>query len=167
MTWPTDMIIMLRHLIDDLSATPTYSDDRLKQLTLVSAILVANDMELTTGYTVDLTGLTISPDPMADEDYSNLIILKSACLLSETDLRSNACKFLKVKDDKSYIDNTAAMEVYKTIYSGKNGPCALYQQALTEFQINQISNIGRAIMTPIRTQMYSYYIPEKGIVNGR
>lgn len=154
MVWSTDMVTMLRHMINDLSATPSYSDARLQQLILVAATLVRVDMSLTDTYTIDLTGLSITPDPMEDEDYSNLILLKSACMLSETDMRENACKFLKVKDDKSFIDNTKAADIYKSIYEGEHGPCALYKQSLLDYQINQISNIGRAIMTPIRTQLY-------------
>ena len=81
MVWQTEMVRIVRHLINDIDAA-SYADDRLEETILVSAQLVLHEIDFDNTYTVDVDGLSLSPDPtgLANKDnaFINLICLKSS-----------------------------------------------------------------------------------------
>lgn len=90
MGWQQEATLMLRTLIFDFADEPEYSDSRLLQLLIVSAKLVNQDVSLDNDYTVSMTSLSITPDPLAleDEEFLGLICLKAACLADQGQYRS-------------------------------------------------------------------------------
>jgi hypothetical protein len=102
MSFESDVLLMVRHLIDDIECDPayTYSDDRLLSLIFVSASLV--NMDLGGSYTINLSGQSISPTP--DADFNNLVALKAACRLLSAIAISYARNDFKVQDGPSIVD---------------------------------------------------------------
>jgi hypothetical protein len=80
MAWNTEIPIIVRVLINDMSDSPTYSDERLQQVIAVSAKYVQFDVVLDNSYRVDVINPTISPDPtdLKDEIFISLVSLKAA-----------------------------------------------------------------------------------------
>ena len=76
MSWQLELPIIVRTWINDLDDRPTYEDDRLQQVLVVSAQYVNREINLPNDYEVNLTNLTITPDPCTladrDEDFIGL-----------------------------------------------------------------------------------------------
>ena len=71
MAWQSEMVRMLRHVVNDLdSSSYSFTDDRLEESILVSAQLVLTEIDFENTYTVDVDGLVLTPDPttLADKD---------------------------------------------------------------------------------------------------
>ena len=94
MSWKNEIPIIVRVWINDLSDTPTYSDDRIKQLIVVAAQYVKREMNFNTVYTIDTLTQSISPDPTTlaapDQDFIGFVALKAACLLDQSTFRTKA-----------------------------------------------------------------------------
>jgi len=90
MAWQDITIPMLRVLINDMGATPTYDDDTMTQLLLVSAMYVIQDVDFDISYSVDIVGQTISPDPSTDVIFTNFIVMKAACQADISTYRTKA-----------------------------------------------------------------------------
>ena len=63
MSWQIELPLIVRSWINDLSDTPTYSDERIQQLLVVAAQHVVQQVDLTTKYTVNIINPDLSPDP--------------------------------------------------------------------------------------------------------
>ena len=80
MAWETDLVTILRNVIFDVDSTNyTYSDERLKEMLVVSAQLVNSEIKLDNDYTISISTTGISPDPTAvnDVDAQNFFVLKA------------------------------------------------------------------------------------------
>ena len=92
--WKTPVRLMVRVLINDLEASPTYSDARIDQVAVVAAQFVNKDITLGNEYTIDVVGETISPDPSVtstkDELFINSIVLKASCIIDQSTFRTKA-----------------------------------------------------------------------------
>lgn len=152
--WQTECIKIIRHMVDDLSSTPTYSQDRLEELFLVAAQLVKQDIVFGQVYTIDVDQLTLSPDPTEptrDENFINLVCLKAACMLDFAAARTAAGQAIAIKDGSSSIDlKGTADNRFKFL---KEGWCKKYDQAVIDYDINSNQVAGAAIMSPFKTIM--------------
>lgn len=150
MYWEDELIITIRVLINDLEYTPTYSDDRITQLAVVSAKYVLQDATLANSYLVDVVNETISPDPAdpdnRDEIFLGLIGMKSACLLDHSTYRTKAAlEGISTRLGAAALNVGGHLAGYKTLLD--NGPCALYDQLILD---NNMGNglAVRAILSP-------------------
>lgn len=102
MSFQSDVLLMVRHLVDDIECDPayTYSDERLISLIFVSSALV--NMDLGGSYIIDLRGQSITPIP--DTDFTNLVALKAACRLLSAIAISYARNDFKIQDGPSIVD---------------------------------------------------------------
>lgn len=101
MSFETDVLMMVRHLTDDVDCGAyTYSDDRLIALIFVASNYV--NMDISGSYTISLSNQTISPTP--DANFVNLVSLKAACLLLRSVASSYARQDFKFQDGPSTID---------------------------------------------------------------
>jgi len=102
MSFQSNVLLMVRHLVDDIECDQayTYSDERLLSLIFVSASLV--NMDLGGSYIIDLKGQSISPTP--DSDFTNLVALKAACRLLSAIAISYARNDFKIQDGPSIVD---------------------------------------------------------------
>ena len=67
MPWKIDLVLMFRSLIGDLD-NAKFTDERLKQILTVGAYNVVNDADFSNTYTVDVASVSISPDPISEND---------------------------------------------------------------------------------------------------
>jgi hypothetical protein len=153
MAWDTELVQILRVLVNDLADTPAYSDDRLKLVLLVAARQVQSEVVLPAAYTTDLQALTLTPDPTdpttVNESAANLFCLKAACILDRGETRAAAGQAIAVRDGSSSIDLRSALggrlELLKVSW------CAAYDRARLEYAAGQSGSVaGAAVIGPFR-----------------
>jgi len=145
MAWKTDLVLMLRSLVGDLDMT-TYTDERLKQIIVAGAYNVANDADFTETYVIDITAVSISPDPVdkKDTDFSCLTVFKSACILMGSEAKTQSTNAISIKDGPSSIDLRAVSKNYYILYKDF---CEKYEEILKTYQYNN-TLVGQVILGP-------------------
>lgn len=148
--WQIEIPIIVRNLINDLDATPTYGDDRINQLVVVAARYVLSEVILNNEYTIDIINTTISPDPSnpetRDVDFVGFVALKAACLLDHSTLRTKAAnEGISASLGPAKLSVGGNLSGYKNIID--TGPCSMYRDLVMEHNIGNISNV-RAILSP-------------------
>ena len=146
MAWDTTMITMLRAIIGDLDGD-TYEDERLKQLLVVAATFVQDDVG--TSYTISVPLSTISPDPVdtGDEGFVNLVVIKTACMIGVADWKTKSRNAMMVKDDVSSIDGR---NIASEAREWARDLCKGYEDAELEYRLGN-SRAGHAIIGPHMT----------------
>lgn len=151
MSWFTELPRILRHMIEDLSATPTFSDIRLEETILVAAQLIRHEIDFAQTYTIDVDEHTLSPDPTLptrDEAFINLTLLKAGCIIEgsryRTELVGNKGG-IRVRDGSSEVDLRGSLEGFQYLF--KNGWCLEYEKAKFEFMSGNMVP-GRIILGP-------------------
>lgn len=150
MSWQVELPILIRSFINDLSDNPTYSDERIIQLSLVAAQYTIIDIEFNNNYTIDVINQTISPDPTElaekDIDFIGFAALKSACLLDHSSLRTRAqLEGISTTLGPAKLDVSSGLSGYKIIL--EQGPCKMYEQLKTQYVIGDSSRV-RAVLSP-------------------
>jgi len=154
MLWQSEMTTLLRVLIDDLSANPNYTDGRLVQTLAVAAQIVITDIDFPVNYSVDIQGLTISPDPTVrnvsrDENFINLVCFKAACIIERSEARTSVRQGIAIRDRSSSIDLRGSMDGRLKLI--EKGWCAVYDEAKLDYQTGRSGVIaGAAIIAPFR-----------------
>jgi hypothetical protein len=150
---------MTRHLIGDLSDTPTYDDSRIQQAVVVAGLISAQEYPFDTEYTFDLDEIDISPDPTntatLDRSAMALFTLKAACMLNMNSYQSAVGTGIRVRDGDSEVDTTGSFKGYKDIL--EIGPCASYTKLLNKLSQNKSMNAGKAISTPASTDFSGFW----------
>jgi hypothetical protein len=149
MSWQLEIPIIVRSLINDLGDNPTYSDERIQQLIVVSAQYVTREVNLHNEYNINIINPDIIPDPTLlenkDLDFISFIGLKSACLLDQSSLRTRAAS-----------EGVKAGLGPATISIGQNGsyqflllngPCKTYEDFRIDYEIGNTSLL-RGILSP-------------------
>jgi len=146
MAWQDTMVIMLRVIIDDMGSNPTYSDSRLEEVLVVSANLTKQDIDFANDYTIGVTDSTITPDPTdtPDNGFINLVTLKAACLLANSEYKTEANNAISVRDGSASIDKRGVAAAKK---DWKDSICKDYDRAEKEYKLGN-SNAGAAIIGP-------------------
>ena len=149
MSWQLELPIIVRTWINDLSDTPTYEDDRLQQVLVVSAQYVNREINFTNDYEVNLTNLTITPDPTTgtrDEDFIGFVTLKAACFLDQSTFRTKAAnEGIRAGLGEASIDVRGNLRGYKEILDV--GPCYMYDKLRMQYEISNANGI-EAILVP-------------------
>lgn len=155
MPWKIDLVLMLRSIIGDLDKAK-FTDERIKQILVVGAYNVLNDADFSETYTVNVAGVSISPDPITekDTDFSTLTVYKSACILLGSEVKTEAANAISIKDGPSAIDLRGVTANLTNLY---NDLCAKYDALLKTYQYNN-TLVGQAILGP--------YSPGSMVVNG-
>jgi hypothetical protein len=150
MYWKIEIPLIIRNLINDLASTPTYSDDRLEQLTVIAAQYVITEANLDITYATNVVELSISPDPsdpsVRDIDFIGLVALKAACLLDQSTFRTKAAaEGLRAALGPASLSVTGTLAGYRDILN--MGPCKLYDQLVIDHNIGNATAV-RAIFSP-------------------
>ena len=148
MSWTVEIPLMIRVLIDDLSNTPTYSDERLLQLISVAARYVLLDIQLSVDYSIDITSPQITPDPVVSQDtlFVGLVCLKACCLIDQSSLRTKAAlEGITASLGGARLSARGTLAGIQMIL--KNGPCATYSE-LTEHWDTAQATYCTAILSP-------------------
>lgn len=148
MSWQTEIPIIVRTLINDWSDQPVYSDERIIQVITVAAKYVQFDVSLDTKYTVDVSNLTIDPDPTLkkDEIFTSLVALKSACIVDQSSLRTKAAvEGIRASLGPASLSVGGSLEGIRMVL--EQGPCALYDELTSHWDVKDATAI-RAILSP-------------------
>ena len=145
MPWNIDLVLMIRSLIGDLDRAK-YTDERLKQVLVVGAYNVIIDADFSNTYTVDVASVSISPDPISenDTDFSTLAVYKAACILLGSEVKTEAANAISIKDGPSAIDLRGVTQNLSIMY---NDLCAKYDHLLKTYQYNN-TLVGQAVLGP-------------------
>lgn len=151
MTWQTEMVPLVRVLINDVATPATYSDARLEALIVSSAQMVCFGVDFDTDYTISIVDGTISPDPTTDRDdaFINLVSLYSAWIISLGEAKVGAAMSIRVVDGPSTIDASQAAKDKMSLAMNMK---KYYELAKIQF-LSGNSRAGAAILTPYTTAM--------------
>ena len=162
MAWSTEMVSLLRYVINDTDTlTQEYSDARLQSLIITAAQLTLGVVDFPRTYIIDIANTTMSPDPTSgtrDNGFVNLVILKAACLLATGDYRSSTNKGVVIRDGPSSIDARGMLASKKDIM---DSACTKYDAAELEFRLGN-SNAGEAIIGPHRNAVHGGSTSDRG-----
>ena len=171
MAWQSEMVRIVRHLINDLDSTNySFTDDRLEELILVASQLVLTTLDFTNEYTVDVDALTLNPDPTTgtkDDSFINLVSLKAACVVLGSEVRSNALNSISLRDGPSAIDlrgiTSSLADLHKMM-------CEKFETAVLQYRAGS-SVAGKSIVSPFANQsrgtgISSYYHGREGYFGG-
>jgi len=158
MAWTTDLVLMTRILISDVTAPQTYSDQYLQQLVILAGIQVDSEFTFPYTYTYDISAITISPDPVTSNDSSfmALIPLKAACILTQGEFKQSLGQGIKVRDGDSAIDTSVSFRGYRDIL--ELGPCKSYEKLKWSLIAAGSSGagVGKAVLGPYRSPNANY-----------
>lgn len=153
MAWTSDLVWMTRVLINDLT-TPYKNDDaNLQRIIVCAATIVCQDVELDYDYTLDITNLTISPDPTDVQDgiFIALVPLKAAAIINAGQYMTAISQGIKVRDGDSQIDTTGSFSGYKDILT--LGPAKSYETLSWQIAAGRSAAIvAKAVLGPYRSE---------------
>lgn len=148
MSWKKEIPIIVRTLINDLSETPTYSDERILQVIAVAAKYVQFDVVLDHQYIVNVANPTITPDPTVDNDsiFISLVSLKTACIIDQSVLRTKAAlEGIRAALGPATLSVSGSLAGLKLIL--EEGPCAAYEELTSHWDVKEATAI-RAVLSP-------------------
>lgn len=148
MSWNIELPIIVRTLINDISDTPTYSDERLLQIIVVAAKYVQFDVVLDHQYDLNIVNPNIIPDPTIDNDsiFISLTCLKAACLIDQSSVRTKAAlEGIRAALGPAQLSVGGSLEGLKLIL--ETGPCAAYDELTSHWDVKEATAI-RAILSP-------------------
>jgi hypothetical protein len=148
MSWEQEIPIIVRTLINDLSETPTYSDERILQVVTVAAKYVQFDVVLDNKYIINVANPSISPDPTINDDsiFISLISLKTACIIDQSVLRTKAAmEGIRAALGPAQLSVAGSLAGIKMII--EQGPCAAYEELVSHWDIKEATAI-RAVLSP-------------------
>jgi hypothetical protein len=167
MAWQDEAIQTLRILINDLGEEATYTDGRLEQVLLVAAKMVKSEFVLATTYTISVSEVSISPDPIdeLDDAFMNFMVLKAACIIDQSTFRTKALAAgIVAKCGPAMLDTVGHLDGFKQLL--EIGPCASYEALKLQWTFGGgMTNVFRAILSPFRGNNFSpsdiYIYPER------
>lgn len=159
MAWQTEIVTMLRYMINDASQDPTYSDERLESLIVLAAQLVQFDnADLSIDYDISMSDVTITPDPTTptrDNTFISLLLLKTACFVDESTARTKAAA-----EGIRAVCGPASLAVSGNLAGFLKllevGPCKAYADALRGERFGSGNN-AIAIMSPFVSNQFTPY----------
>ncbi len=157
MSWDTEIVTMVRYLINDYSASPTYSDDNLQTYILISAQYVQQENSFDASYTTNIDNLTLKPDPTVgagrDEAFLWLVSLKTACGILRSELKLVSGQAIAITDEGSSIDLRGTLQ--GKIQAAKTF-CEDYEDARWKWNLGNRNN-GEGIFGPFALITPSLY----------
>jgi hypothetical protein len=148
MSWNIEMPIIVRTLINDLSDSPTYSDERILQIIVVAAKYVQFDVVLDHEYVLNIASPNITPDPTVDNDsiFISLTCLKAACIIDQSALRTKAAlEGIRAALGPAQLSVGGSLAGLKMIIEA--GPCAAYDELTSHWDVKEATAI-RAVLSP-------------------
>ena len=148
-SWNTDLVLMLRVLISDITEPQTYTDTYLERVLVTAGIMTDADIPFGTAYVYDISLLTITPDPVTlnDSAFMSLVPLKAACILTVGEFKSALGQGIKVRDGDSAIDTSVSFKGYRDIL--ELGPCKAYEKL--RWALLASGGAGKAVLGPYRS----------------
>lgn len=153
MAWDTDLVFMVRVLVSDIDSPQTYTDTYIERVLVTAGIVVDSSFPFPYTYAYDISALTISPDPVTNDDLSfmALVPLKAACILTQGEFKQALAQGIKVRDGDSAIDTSVSFRGYRDIL--ELGPCASYEKLRWQLLASGAATaggVGKAVLGPHR-----------------
>ncbi len=158
--WTTEMVKLLRNMVGDTASPYKYDDNRLQEIILLAAQHVSAELDFSTTYVVDIDELTLEPDPTdreantRDNAFINLVTMKAACIIDQSEARTASAKGISIRDGDSAISTESALSGRLAIF--KLGWCAEYSRARDDF-VRGNGSPGAIILGPYRALGYAHY----------
>lgn len=155
MPWSIDLVTMVRSLIGDMGGS-TYSDNRLRQMVVIAAFEVNNTTSIKKSYEIDISRVTISPDPIDEKDLNFCVMTayKAAVLIIQGEVRNQSLNSITINDGTSSVNLTDVTHALQTLYKDLT---TMYEDLLQTYVIEESSLNGQAILGP--------YSPGSDLVN--
>ncbi len=162
MSWDTELVTIVRFMIDDIADPPKYDDDDLKTVILISANQVNAVTNFAGVYVTSIDDLTMTPDCTVDPDrseaYINLVTLNTATFLVRNEIKLQSGQGIRIKDGTSEIDlrrDAAGLRlIYETYGNG-------YKDALFQYRLGALT-AGEHLCGPFKTSAYNYWCSKIG-----
>lgn len=154
MAWTTDLVLMTRVIVSDLTLPQTYSDEYIQRVLITAGIQVDAEFPFPFNYVYDISALTIVPDPVVsiDSSFMGLIPLKASCILTQGEFRQALGQGIKVRDGDSAIDTSVSFRGYRDIL--ELGPCQAFEKLkwslLASGSGGVSGGVGKAVLGPHR-----------------
>ena len=147
MSWQDTLVAALRILVRDESGA-AYTDSTLQSTLATAAAYVNLEIGWKTDYIIDVTVPSIEPDPTLDANFSNLPLLKAACLLNQGKLRSSSIKSgiqgglgSTILNTNNHSDGFAEILAFDS--------CDLYEELKNQYKFQDFdANVTAAILSP-------------------
>lgn len=154
MVWDTDLVLMVRVLINDIDSPQKYTDEYIERVIITSAMIIDAEISFSYTYAYDIEALTISPDPIENNDsvFIALVPLKATCILTQGEFKKALGQGIKVRDGDSAIDTSVGFRGYRDIL--EFGPCASYEKlkwSLIASGATGGGGVGKAVFGPYRS----------------
>lgn len=152
MSWQTELTVIVRTLINDLTVPYEFSDARIEQCLVVAAKYVQFDVVLDHAYDVDVVAQTITPDPTIDNDeiFISLVSLKAACIIDQSTYRTKTATE-GIRAAVGPLSLSVGMGAASPANAWKvvleHGPCALYEGLIEHWDVANASAM-RAVLSP-------------------
>jgi len=149
MSWQTEMVTILRHLINDVDETNyKYNDDRLASTLLVAARLMFLNVDFAQTYAIDVSAITITPDPTSlitpDDSFIILTCLRASCIILSSEIKAESGNAISIKDGPSAIDLRGVTQTLTMLYKDLSSK---YDKLLLQYRAGN-SLGGAAILGP-------------------
>ncbi len=153
MSWDIDLVLMARVLVSDINTPQTYTDEYIQRVLITAGIMVDAEIPMNYDYTYSISALTISPDPVTNDDsvFVALVPLKVACILTQGEFKRALGQGIKVRDGDSAIDTSVSFRGYRDIL--ELGPCAAYERLKWSMLASGAGvggGVGKAVLGPYR-----------------
>jgi hypothetical protein len=147
--WKTDLVIILRVIINDVFSPQKYTDSYLQTVLVAAGILAENDIKFSVDYNFDISNIEITPDPFVIQDGAAqaILSLKAACLLTQAEFKAALGQGIRIRDGDSVIDTSVSFRGYRDIL--EKGPCDSYEKLKKQINSSNIDAFG-AVISPYR-----------------
>lgn len=142
MHWQDHTRLIVRQLINDLEGSQ-YNDSRIDTAVIVSAQLVSLELDFKNEYSIDVEDKTISPDPLTDSIFINLVTVKAACIIIGGEVKAQAANAVAIKDGASSIDMRGVTAVLLELYKDL---CNRYDTLAYNYGYS--GNAGKSVIGP-------------------
>lgn len=153
MAWQNEMVIIVRHMINDLDPTNyEFGDSRLEEAILVNAQLVKNELDFYNTYYVEVDNRLLTPDPTTtatntsnkDDDFIALCCLKTAIMITGGQIKYYSLRAYSIKDGPTSLSMDGVVKGLTAINKELNDK---YEQAKLDYQTCR-AGFGKAILSP-------------------
>lgn len=148
MAWDTEIIRIVRVLINDLNSPYEYSDRRLLQTIVVAAKYVQFDAVLDHDYDIDILNPNISPDPTLDNDsiFISIVSLKAACIIDQSNFRTKASlEGVRAALGPASLSTSGSLQGWREIL--EHGPCKLYSDLTEHWDVTNATAVA-SVLSP-------------------
>lgn len=156
MSWNNEMVIILRHMIDDLDKDAyQFSNDRLEECIVASAFITKNDVGFDIDYTIDVDNRLISPDPTVpakDYDFISLCCLQSAMMVMRGQIRYYSMRSYSIRDGQTSVDMRGVVQGIQKMFDDFSKK---YDEVKLDYQTSR-AGLGQAVLTPYRVWTNEY-----------